>query len=201
MSRRNLNAADQTDLFAMPRPLAADGFLYRSNVITAADEQALLEQIPALPFKPFEFHGFLGNRRVVSFGWRYDYAGATLRPSDPIPTFLLRLRAQAADFAGLEAGALQQILINEYAPGAGIGWHRDKPMFEDVVAVSLGARCTLRLRRKSGDGWERIAQHVQPRSAYLLRGAARREWEHSIPPVDQLRYSVTFRNFVAGSPA
>ena len=110
-------------------------------------------------------------------------------------------RAQAADFAGLEAGALQQILINEYASGAGIGWHRDKPTFQDVVAVSLGARCTLRLRRKCGDGWERIAQQLQPRSAYLLRGAARREWEHSIPPVDQLRYSVTFRNFVAGSPA
>jgi alkylated DNA repair dioxygenase AlkB len=118
MSRRHLNAADQTDLFAMQGPIA-DGFLYRNNVVTAADEQALLEQFQTLPFKPFEFHGFLGNRRVVSFGWRYDYAGATLRPSDPIPTFLLRLRSQAADFAGLEAGALQQILINEYAPGAG----------------------------------------------------------------------------------
>jgi alkylated DNA repair dioxygenase AlkB len=200
MSRRHLNPADQTSLFAPERPVA-DGFRYRDHVITAADERALLDQFQALPFKPFEFHGFLGNRRVVSYGWRYDYAGATLRPSDPIPTFLLSLRAQAATFAGVEAGALQQILINEYAPGAGIGWHRDKRMYEDVVAVSLGATCTLRLRRKRGDGWERVTQHVQPRSAYLLRGAARREWEHSIPPVEQLRYSVTFRNFVAGSPA
>jgi alkylated DNA repair dioxygenase AlkB len=138
---------------------------------------------------------------VVSYGWRYDYADATLRPSDPIPTFLLSLRAQAAAFSGIVAGALQQILINEYAPGAGIGWHRDKPMYEDVVAVSLGASCALRLRRKRGDGWERITQAVQPRSAYLLRGAARREWQHSIPAVEQLRYSVTFRNFVAGPPA
>jgi alkylated DNA repair dioxygenase AlkB len=200
MSRRHLNAADQTHLFAPDRPVA-DGFRYRDNVITAADERALLDQFQSLLFKPFEFHAFLGNRRVVSFGWRYDYAGATLRPSDPIPTFLLSLRAQAAAFAGIEAGALQQILINEYAPGAGIGWHRDKPMYEDIVAVSLGASCTLRLRRKRGDGWERITQAVQPRSAYLLRGAARSDWQHSIPPVEQLRYSVTFRNFVAGSPA
>jgi alkylated DNA repair dioxygenase AlkB len=79
-----------------------------------------------LPFKRFEFHGFLGNRRVVSFGWRYDFAGATLRPSDDIPPFLLSLREWAAAFAGIAAEGLQQILINEYAPGAGIGWHRDK---------------------------------------------------------------------------
>ena len=93
---------------------------------------------------------------------------------------------------------MQQILINEYAPGAGIGWHRDKSMFEDVVAISLGSTCSLRLRRRQGSAWERAAQEVRPRSAYLLRGPVRREWEHSVPPVDCLRYSVTFRNFVAG---
>ena len=107
-----------------------------------------------------------------------------MRPSDDIPPFLLPLRERAAAFAGIAAG---------------IGWHRDKSMFEDVVAISLGSTCSLRLRRRQGSGWERAAQEVRPRSAYLLRGApVRREWEHSVPAVDCLRYSVTFRNFVAG---
>jgi len=165
-------------------------------VVPVDDEMALIEQIQQLPFKPFEFHGFHGNRRVVSFGWRYDHSAATPQPSDEVPPFLLPLRAQAATFAGIEAEGLQQILINEYAPGAVIGWHRDRPMFEDVIAISLASTCSLRLRRAHGSGWQRSTQVILTRSAYLLRGPARREWEHSIPPVDQLRYSVTFRNFV-----
>ena len=197
MSRRHLEAIEQSNLFLDERKLP-EGFAYREDVILVGDEQALIERFQELPFKPFEFHGFLGNRRVVSFGWRYDFSGATLRPSDDIPPFLLPLRERAAAFAGITAEGLQQILINEYVPGAGIGWHRDKSMFEDVVAVSLGSTCSLRLRRRQGSGWERAAQEVRPRSAYLLRGPVRREWEHSVPPVDRLRYSVTFRNFVAG---
>jgi alkylated DNA repair dioxygenase AlkB len=94
---------------------------------------------------------------------------------------------------------LEQILVTEYAPGASIGWHRDKPMFEDVIAISLLAPCILRFRRKQGDGWERASVGIGPRSAYRLRGPARREWEHSIPPLARLRYSVTFRNFVEGA--
>jgi alkylated DNA repair dioxygenase AlkB len=183
----------QPDLFA-PATLP-EGFAYGEDRIDAAREWALLGAIEKLPFKPFEFHGFFGNRRVVSFGWRYDYAGRALRASDPMPDFLLRLRGIAADFAGLPPGDFQQALVTEYAPGAGIGWHRDKPMFEDVVAFSLAAPCTLRLRRKAGAGWIRRAQVVAPRSAYLLRGPARFDWEHSIPPLDRLRYSITFRTF------
>ena len=197
MSRRHLEAIEQSNLFLDERKLP-EGFAYREDVILVGDEQALIERFQELPFKPFEFHGFLGNRRVVSFGWRYDFSGATLRPSDDIPPFLLPLRERAAAFAGIAAEGLQQILINEYAPGAGIGWHRDKSMFEDVVAISLGSTCSLRLRRRQGSGWERAAQEVRPRSVYLVRGPVRREWEHSVPPVDCLRYSVTFRNFVAG---
>ena len=189
-------AVEMSDLFGEPALPA--GFRYTADVLSPAEEKDLVGRIEKLPFKPFEFHGFLGNRRVVSFGWRYDFSGATLRPSDDIPPFLLPLRERAAAFAGIAAEGLQQILINEYAPGAGIGWHRDKSMFEDVVAISLGSTCSLRLRRRQGSGWERAAQEVRPRSAYLLRGPVRREWEHSVPPVDCLRYSVTFRNFVAG---
>ena len=111
---------------------------------------------------------------------------------------LLPLRDRAAAFADVAPEGLQQILINKYSPGAGIGWHRDKPMFEDIIAISLSSPCVLRFRRKQGTGWQRAAKDVRPRSAYLLRGQSRRDWEHSVPPVDRLRYSVTFRNFVEG---
>jgi alkylated DNA repair dioxygenase AlkB len=197
MSQRRRLPTSQSDLFVI-EPAAPQGFVYRDDVVTVEEEQALVARFRDLPFKPFEFHGFLGNRRVVSFGWRYDFSSAVLQPSYPIPPFLLSLRERAAVFANILSDTLQQVLINEYAPGAGIGWHRDKAMFEDVIAISLGGSCTLRLRRKQGGGWERAAQEVHPRSAYLLRGPVRREWEHSVPPVDRQRYSVTFRNFVAG---
>jgi alkylated DNA repair dioxygenase AlkB len=187
----------QTDLFTSATTALPDGFAYRDALITADEERALAQRVAELPLKPFEFHGYLGNRRVVSFGWRYDYARRAVQASAPIPDFLLPLRERAAAFAGVDADGLQQILINEYAPGAGIGWHRDKPEFQDVIAVSLLAPCRLRFRRKQDARWERRTQLVQPRSIYLLRGPARHEWEHSVPALDALRYSVTFRNLVA----
>jgi alkylated DNA repair dioxygenase AlkB len=196
MARRR-TAIAQHDLFA-PEPAWPAGFAYRADLIAPADEATLLRNLEALAFQPFDFHGFLAKRQVAWFGWRYDYAGRQLRDSEPIPAFLLPLRARAAAFADVSADSLQQVLINQYAPGAGIGWHRDKPMFGDVIAVSLAAPCTLRLRRKHQNGWERATAQVQPRSAYLLRSEARWEWQHSIPPVDQLRYSVTFRTLVDG---
>jgi alkylated DNA repair dioxygenase AlkB len=186
----------QPDLFAGEGGPPA-GFVYRADVISPAEELALVERFGTLPFQPFEFHGHLGKRRIVSFGWRYDFSGARLRESEAIPAFLRPLRAQAAAVAGIAAESLEQILVTEYAAGAGIGWHRDKAMFEDVVAVSLLSSCTLRFRRKDAAGWARAACAVQPGSAYVLRGPSRRDWEHSIPPVDRLRYSVTFRNFAA----
>ncbi|MBV8745242.1 MAG: alpha-ketoglutarate-dependent dioxygenase AlkB [Xanthobacteraceae bacterium] len=197
MTRRRTAVAVQRDLFA-PEPAGPAGFAYQADLIAPADEAALLRNVEALSFQPFDFHGFLAKRHVAWFGWRYDYAGGELRGSEPIPPFLLPLRARAAAFARLSPESLQQVLINKYAPGAGIGWHRDKPMFGDVIAVSLAAPCTLRLRRKRGSSWERASIHVQPRSAYLLRGEARWDWQHSIPPVDQLRYSMTFRTLVDG---
>jgi alkylated DNA repair dioxygenase AlkB len=158
----------QSDLFTAEPGLPA-GFIYRDGIISTAEEQALLERFEGLPFKPFEFHGCLGKRRVLSFGCHFGYAGGMLRDSDPIPPFLLRLHEQAAGFAGVRAIGLQQILINEYAPGAGIGWHRDKPMFEDVIAVSLSSPYVLRLRCKQGTGWER-AQDVRPRGRFMRMG-------------------------------
>jgi alkylated DNA repair dioxygenase AlkB len=164
-------------------------------VLSPGEEESLVEHFAELPFKPFEFHGFLGKRRVVSFGWRYEYGAQRVQPSTPMPAFLLPLRERAAEVAGIAYERLQQALVTEYAPGAAIGWHRDKPMFYTVIAFSFVSPCRLRLRRRHGEAWDRWTLDVQPRSAYLLRGAARQEWEHSIPPLETLRYSVTFRDF------
>jgi alkylated DNA repair dioxygenase AlkB len=187
------NAQRQADLFARDQA-TPEGFVYREELISADEERHFVERFTQLPFAPFEFHGFRGRRRIVSFGWRYDYAGRRIRPSAQLPEFLLPLRERAAEIAGLTPQSLQQILVTEYAPGAPIGWHRDKPMFQDVVAISFLSSCLLRFRRRLQDGWERRSLEVLPRSAYVLRGPARNEWEHSIPPVSVLRYSVTFRN-------
>src|SRR5690606_24325806 len=117
--------------------------------------------------------------------------------TDEIPDFLHPLRVRAAAFAGLAPLALEHVLLTEYAPGAGIGWHRDKPVFGEVVGVSLLAPCAFRLRRRRESGWERAAFEAEPRSAYLLSGPARRDWEHSIAPMQRLRYSATFRTLAA----
>ena len=174
-------------------PDLPEGTRYRPELISPDEERALLDNLPALPFKEFEFHGFLGKRRTVSFGWHYDFNGGGLKQAGNLPEFLLPLRMQAAEFAGFESSALEHALLIEYKPGAGIGWHRDRPQFEDVIGISLLAPCTFRLRHKADSAWERRSLTAEPRSAYLLRGASRTEWEHSIPPLETLRYSVTFR--------
>jgi alkylated DNA repair dioxygenase AlkB len=200
-ARKTSFHAASGDLFASPTVAASapPGFRYAPNLFSPAAERGFVEQFETLPFKPFDFHGYQGNRRIVSFGYRYDYSARTLRSSDAMPEFLHALREIASGFSGIPSQALEQALVTEYAPGAGIGWHRDKPMFEDVVALSFLAPCALRLRRKDGVGWQRRAVQVAPRSGYLLHDAVRTEWEHSITPMEALRYSVTFRSFRADS--
>jgi alkylated DNA repair dioxygenase AlkB len=186
----------QPGLFDVP-PALPEGFAYRDDLISPAEEAALVAGFAALPFKPFEFQGYLGRRRVVSFGWRYDHNDRSLSPAVEPPPFVAPLRDKAAAFAGLEPNDLQHMLITEYEPGAPIGWHRDRPEFAEVIGVSFLAPCPFRFRRRRGTGWERASLTVRPRSAYLLSGPARSEWEHSIPALDALRYSVTFRRLRA----
>ena len=183
----------QTDLFGVA-PTWPAGFRYEAGVITADEEGALLDEFRPLPFREFEFQGYTGRRRVVSFGWRYDFTERVLHRLDDLPPFLHALRDRAARFADVAPDSLQQALVTEYSAGAGIGWHRDRPEFGDVIGVSLVSPCTFRLRRRAGARWERASLTAEPRSLYLLRGAARTEWEHSIPAVEELRYSITFRN-------
>ena len=185
----------QPDLFGTETGLP-EGLGYRRDLLSGSEERALTERIAALDLKPFEFHGFLGNRRTASFGWHYAFGGGGLARTAGLPGWLLPLRERAATLAEVPADALEHALLIEYAPGAGIGWHRDRPVFGDVVGVSLLAPARLRFRRRLGEGWERASLVAEPRSAYVLKGPARGEWEHSIPPMETLRYSVTFRTLL-----
>jgi len=126
-------------------------------------------------------------------GWRYDFEDASFTPAEPLPDWLLPLRDRAAAFARLGADEFVHVLIARYDPGAGIGWHRDRDVFDQVVGISLGSPATLRFRRRTDPGFRRASLDVAPRSAYLLSGEARKDWEHSISPGDALRFSITFR--------
>ncbi|HWN18657.1 MAG TPA: alpha-ketoglutarate-dependent dioxygenase AlkB [Gemmatimonadales bacterium] len=179
----------------LPDAELPQGFKYSSEAISPGEEQGLLERIRELPLAEFQFHGFTAKRRVISYGWNYDFEAREVREVEAIPSWLLPLRERAAAFAGILPDQLQQALVMEYDVGAAIGWHRDKAVFGDVIGVSLLSACRFRLRRKVGAKWERASLVADARSAYLLRGPARTEWEHSIPGVDALRYSVTFRSF------
>ena len=184
----------QLDLFGKQNQSLPEGFAWQRDLVSAEEEGALVAEIARLPFKPFEFRQYQGLRRIVSFGWRYDFGVERLKPAQPIPAFLKPVRERAAAFAGLAADDLVQVLVTEYAPGAGIGWHRDKAVFGKVTGVSLLAACTFRFRKRREVGWDRAALILPPRSAYVLDGPARHEWEHSIPGVAALRYSLTFRS-------
>jgi alkylated DNA repair dioxygenase AlkB len=187
--------ASPADLFDPPDALMPPGFRYEPVLISQDEEQTLARQIAELPLKEFEFQGFLGKRRIVSFGWRYDFNGGGLQKTADMPAFLLPVRERAASFAGLPPERLQQVLLTEYRSGVQIGWHKDRSVFGEVVGISLLSPCTFRLRRKLGTKWQRVSIVAEPRSAYLLSGQARNQWEHSIPAVEALRYSITFRNF------
>jgi alkylated DNA repair dioxygenase AlkB len=180
----------QRSLFAATPP----GLGFCEQFVSVAEEIALLAEVEKLPFKPFEFHGWSGNRETVSFGWRYDFNHARVEPAPPIPDFLLPLRTRAALFAGLEPSALEQALVIRYDLGAGIGWHRDRPVFDRVFGLSLLSPCVLRFRRRRPGGFDRFSLDAAPRSAYLLTGEIRHEWEHSIAPVELKRFSITFRS-------
>jgi alkylated DNA repair protein (DNA oxidative demethylase) len=152
-----------------------------------------VKSVQGLEFSSVEMHGQVARRRVTHFGWRYGYSTTKIEPAEALPDFLLTLRTQAAVLAGVEPDALAEVIVTQYPPGAPIGWHRDAPQFGDVVGVSLLGACRFKFKRGQGRNaltWETV---LPPRSAYVLRGSARWAWQHSIPPVKTLRYSVTFR--------
>lgn len=182
----------QLGLFADPQA-GPVGLRHTDNFIEPAAEQDLIGRIATLPLQRFQFGAFEGNRRVASFGYRYDYALQRLTEAEPIPDWVLPIAREVEAWAGLPEGGVQQVLCTEYEAGVGIGWHRDKPHFDKVLGLSLGSPCKFRFRRRNGDKWERYTLEARPRSLYMMDGEARSQWEHCIPPVEAPRYSITFR--------
>lgn len=180
-------------LFDLP-PEAPPGFRYQADLVSPDEERELVGRLTLLAFEAFQFRGFEGRRRVVSFGLRYDFNGPGLLRAEPMPDWLLTVRDRAAAFAGLAGDDFAHVLINEYREGAPIGWHRDRPVFDKVVGVSLLGPTVMRFRRRAETRFERINVPLEPRSAYLLDGPARTDWEHSLPEAKAHRYSITFRN-------
>ena len=172
---------------------APDGFLYRPDVITEVEEHELAAHLSAVEFSSVEMRGQVARRRTAHFGWIYGYESWRITPGPPIPEFLLDLRTRAAAIASIEPAELAEALVTEYPPGAGIGWHRDAPQFGTVIGVSLLSSCRMRFQRGAGSAREVRVMPLAPRSAYVLAGEVRQHWQHSIPPIGAMRYSVTFR--------
>jgi alkylated DNA repair dioxygenase AlkB len=175
-------------------PRGPQGFVYTPEFITPSEEAALVARMVALPFEPFRFRGVEARRRVVNFGHRYDGEAGRLTAAPPIPEWIAQFRVRAADLAGLRPDEFVHVLINEYRPGAPIGWHRDRALFDRIVGLSLGSPAVMRFRRRVNGCFERRDAPLAPRSAYVLAGPARHEWEHSLPEARAQRYSITFRS-------
>ena len=178
------------DLFDAP---ILPGIATMSEIVTAAEESALIEAIDAEPLTPFKFQQWEGKRLTRSFGLKYDFQTGQVDQGDPMPDRLADLRDRAASLAKVEPGDVAQCLLIRYDPGAGIGWHRDRPAYGHVIGVSLGAPAAMRFRRRVGGRFERVTLPLEPRGAYHLTGEARHEWEHSIAEMDRTRHSITFR--------
>lgn len=183
------------DLFDTP---VVPGLSTEPGIVSAAEEAELIARIDAEGLSPFRFQQWTGKRLTRSFGWNYDFESGRFAPTDPMPSWLEIIKARAAAFTGLAPASLVQALLTRYDLGAGIGWHKDRPVFEHVVGISLGTQATLRLRRRSPTGFERAKIELPRRSIYHLSGEVRHQWEHSILPMEQPRWSITFRSLAGG---
>lgn len=192
-----MSRAGQGDLFSGPaRPALPPGYEYREDFLSVAEEAALLEHITQLPLTESRYREWTAKRRTVSFGGSYDFTHQSLGPADPVPPFLHPLRARLAQWAGIDAELFSYGLVTEYRPGTQLGWHRDVPDFEVVAGVSLLGVARMRFRPyPPASEMARATCHIdlQPRSAYLIRDAARWEWQHAVSPTKALRYSITLR--------
>ena len=170
-----------------------DGLLLRPEVISRQEETALLERFETLHWDAIVIRGQAARRTARHFGLSYDYEARTPEPGEAITDWVEPPRRAAAELAGVASEDLVEVLLQRYPAGSTIGWHRDAPAFGIVIGISLLGSVRLRFqrgRREQRRTWE-VA--LAPRSGYVLAGAARWSWEHSIPPAKELRYSITFR--------
>jgi DNA oxidative demethylase len=178
-----------------------EGFHYTPDFLSPDEERVLLEEIDSYAFHEVRMRGQVARRTVIHFGWDYDYDGWKIHPTTPPSPQLRALADRCAAAAGVAPESLEQFLVARYPPGATIGWHRDAPMFgSPVIGVSLLSPCTMKLRRKQDEGFVVAVQTLEPRSLYILDGAARTQWQHSIPPTKALRYSISMRTLRRRKP-
>jgi alkylated DNA repair dioxygenase AlkB len=178
-----------------------EGFVLDHNFLTEAEEAELLAFLPTIPYGHVRMHGVVAKRRVAQFGFHYSFESFRLTPAPAQPPLIEALRDRGAHLAGVAPEDFAETLITEYQPGAAIGWHRDAPPFGIVAGISIGGQCRMRFQRGSGANRVTAAVLLPSRSIYLLTGAARSEWQHTIPPVRELRYSITFRTLKRPCPA
>jgi len=169
-----------------------EGLLYHPDFLSEGEEADLVRVFRELPFQAFDFHGYTARRRVLEFGLEYDFTTRRATPTQSLPEFLIPVRHRAAQFAGISAAALVEGMVTEYSPGAPIGWHRDAPQFGTIIGISLAGTARMRFKPYKAEG-KPVAITLERRSIYLMRGPARWKFQHSIPAVKELRYSITFR--------
>lgn len=178
-----------------------NGFIYRPNFITPAEEDVLLAMFESLPLVHPIYEGqYEAKRRIMSFGWGYDFKNKKLIPGPPLPKFLQGAQRKIAKWLDIPARCVAHALVTEYQPNTAIGWHVDTEEFEHVIGLSLSGWCTMKLRpaprfkrkekRKASDTTQ---IDLERRSAYIMQGSARWDFQHSIAPTKTLRYSITFR--------
>ena len=170
------------------------GLTFGVDLVSPTEEQALIAAIGEVDLQLFRFHGQPQKRRTASFGWRYDFESESLHPAEKLPAFLLALRERAAFFAGMAAGALEHALLTRYDPGASIIWHCDRPAFDQIIGISLGAPTVLRFRRRVAADLQYTALPLPPRSIYHMNGEVRHLWEHKIAKMAATRWAITFRS-------
>jgi DNA oxidative demethylase len=205
MSKHEMSKTEQLELF--PTHILPEGFVYRPHFITPAQEQELVEHIRQIEFGEVKMHGVIARRHTKHYGLSYEYSSRQVQPGELMPDFILTLREQLRTLTDIAPDKFVEVLISEYPTGAGIGWHRDAPIFEVIAGVSLLSECRIRFRpQPTPPGpadpippkpFKPLVQLVEPRSAYLLQGASRWRWQHNIPTTEQLRYSITFRTLRA----
>lgn len=186
-----------------------NGLIYKPEFISEEEEEILLAYLQNLPLRsprhlvplqdvrgdnPVSYHS---KRRSKGFGWGWDEERERFVPGLPLPPFMRLLQRKIAKWLDIPPARVAEALVNEYAPGAAIGWHRDNEPFEVIAGVSLAGWCTMQFR-PFADKEEVVSLDVEPRSLYLMQGPVRWRWQHSVAPVSTLRYSITLRTLPPG---
>ena len=189
---------EQSGLFDAERELP-QGLVYQPDFLTREEEAALLAAIAPLPLREAKFREYYARRRVAHFhdgddAPAYDDGGADSFTSGLLPPFLVSLRDKVAKRLELSPAGFVHALVSEYRPGTPIGWHRDKPVYGIVVGLSLAGWGRMRFRPYAAQDAQHTAMlHLAPRSLYVMRGPIRWQWQHSMLPMKELRYSITLR--------